>query len=256
MHIHEFGREHEKTILLIHPAAARWDYFSGVIPLLAHRSHLIIPALPGYDETAPEEDYTSVEEIAEGLADWLLAQDMREVDVGYGCAMGGSILLRMLAERKIGIRTSVCDGGFAPSPLPGPLNRLLAARDALRLFQAREGNPALLQKVVPPGANEPEKILRALTDRTIWRTCISCRTYQLQGTLPEGSFCLQYWFGEAEERERARDLRYVEMHFPGAKLLRMRGMGHAAMAAGHPEMMAAALWQLAQRHHTKAPAAG
>lgn len=123
MRIHEFGREHEKTILLIHPAAARWDYFSGVIPLLA----LLIPALPGYNEAAPKEDYTSVEEIAESLADWLLGQGLNEVDVGYGCAMGGSILLAMLAKGRVHILTSVLDGGITPGTLPQPLGRLLAA---------------------------------------------------------------------------------------------------------------------------------
>ena len=256
MRIHEFGREHEKTILLIDPAAARRNYFSGVIPLLAHRSHLLIPALPGYNEAAPKEDYTSVEEIAESLADWLLGQGLNEVDVGYGCAMGGSILLAMLAKGRVHILTSVLDGGITPGTLPQPLGRLLAAGDALRLLQARKGNTALLAKVVPPGVAELEKILRTLSGRTIWRTCISCRTYQLEGTLSEKPIHLQYWFGEAEERERARDLRFVEANVPGAKLLRMRGMGHAAMAAEHPEMMAAALWQLAQRHRTKAPAAG
>lgn len=186
MRIHEFGREHEKTILLIHPAAARWDYFSGVIPLLA----LLIPALPGYNEAAPKEDYTSVEEIAESLADWLLGQGLNEVDVGYGCAMGGSILLAMLAKGRVHILTSVLDGGITPGTLPQPLGRLLAAGDAL-------------------------------SGRTIWRTGISCRTYQLEGTLSEKPIHLQYWFGEAEERERTRDL-----------------------------------WQLAQRHRTKASAAG
>ncbi|MCH4035506.1 MAG: alpha/beta hydrolase [Lachnospiraceae bacterium] len=219
MRIHEFGREHEKTILLIHPAAARWDYFSGVIPLLA----LLIPALPGYNEAAPKEDYTSVEEIAESLADWLLGQGLNEVDVGYGCAMGGSILLAMLAKGRVHILTSVLDGGITPGTLTQPLGRLLAAGDALRLLQARSGNTALLAKVVPPGAAEPEKILRALSGRTIWRTCISCRTYQLEGTLSEKPIHLKYWFGEAEERERAWDLRFVEANVPGAKLFRMRG---------------------------------
>jgi hypothetical protein len=32
--IHEFGKENEKVILLIHPSVVKWDYFEYVIPLL------------------------------------------------------------------------------------------------------------------------------------------------------------------------------------------------------------------------------
>ena len=48
MTIHEFGKENEKVILLIHPSIVKWDYFEYVIPLLEKEYRLIVPALPGY----------------------------------------------------------------------------------------------------------------------------------------------------------------------------------------------------------------
>ncbi len=68
MTIHEFGTENSKTVVLIHPSAVMWDYFSFVIPLMQEKYHLIIPALPGYDEEKPGSDFTGVEEIASELA--------------------------------------------------------------------------------------------------------------------------------------------------------------------------------------------
>ena len=50
MTVHEFGKENGDVVVLIHPSAVMWDYFEHVIPLLRDRFHLIIPALPGYDE--------------------------------------------------------------------------------------------------------------------------------------------------------------------------------------------------------------
>lgn len=47
-----------------------WDYFEYVIPLLETKYHLVIPALPGYDKDCPG-DFTSVENIAAELAEWL-----------------------------------------------------------------------------------------------------------------------------------------------------------------------------------------
>ena len=58
-----------------------------------------------------------------------------------------------------------------------------------------------------------------------------------------GSFgCLQYWFGEREEKDKSCNIRYAAAHFPDAELSRMKGLGHAEMAA--------ALTQFAERHGT------
>ena len=56
---HEYGKENEKVILLIHPSIVMWDYFEYVIPLLDRDYHLIIPALPGYDPDC-REDFSSM----------------------------------------------------------------------------------------------------------------------------------------------------------------------------------------------------
>lgn len=49
MTIHEFGKENDKTVVLIHPSIVMWDYFEATIPLMENKFHLIIPAIPGYD---------------------------------------------------------------------------------------------------------------------------------------------------------------------------------------------------------------
>lgn len=38
VNIHEFGKENEKTILLIHPSVVKWDYFEYVIPAIIMKS--------------------------------------------------------------------------------------------------------------------------------------------------------------------------------------------------------------------------
>lgn len=50
MTIHEYGKDNQKIIVLIHPSVVMWDYFEYITPLLEGKFHLIIPALPGYDE--------------------------------------------------------------------------------------------------------------------------------------------------------------------------------------------------------------
>lgn len=50
MTIHEYGKHNAKTVVLVHPSVVMWDFFEYLIPLLEKDCHVIIPALPGYDE--------------------------------------------------------------------------------------------------------------------------------------------------------------------------------------------------------------
>ena len=113
MTVHEFGEENGNTIVLIHPSLVMWDYFENLIPLLEERYHLIVPALPGYDEEQ-KRDFSSVEEIAGELENWLIKHDIGTISCIYGCSMGGSVVLKMLANNRVSIDTAVIDGGITP----------------------------------------------------------------------------------------------------------------------------------------------
>lgn len=59
-------------MVLVHPSVVMWDFFEYLIPLLEKDCHVIIPALPGYDENDSQQNFTSVENIAGELAEWLV----------------------------------------------------------------------------------------------------------------------------------------------------------------------------------------
>lgn len=128
--IHEYGLNNEKIVVLIHPSCVMWNYFDFVIALLKDNCHIIVPALPGYDEEHPKENFTSVEKIADDIADILIAKNIETIDVLYGCSMGGSIVLRMLVTRKIGIKNAI----------------LIVLRDFLMISMGKIGGLKLLEK--------------------------------------------------------------------------------------------------------------
>ena len=109
MTIHEFGKENGQVVVLVHPSIVMWDYFEYVIPLLEKKYHLIIPAVPGYDPDV-KNDFTSVEEISAGIENWLIGNKLSNVACLYGCSMGGSIVTRMLADRRLFILGSMESG--------------------------------------------------------------------------------------------------------------------------------------------------
>ena len=110
MTIHEFGKEKEKVILLIHPSVVKWDYFEYVIPLLEKDYRLIVPALPGYDFDE-KSDFTSVEQIATDLVNWLVKNNIHHLYAAYGCSMGGSIALLVSLQKQVAVDHCLMDNG-------------------------------------------------------------------------------------------------------------------------------------------------
>lgn len=251
MTIHEYGEDNEKLLVLIHPSVVMWDYFEYVIPLLEGSFHLIIPALPGYDEASPEQDFTGIEDIADELAGWLTARGFQTVDLLYGCSMGGSVVLRMLAGQKLTVRNAVCDGGITPYQLPWIATRLIAVRDFLMIALGKMGGLRLLEKAFATDEYSREdlkyvaKVLKFMSYKTTWRTFESCNNYSMPKTIPAYGGRLQYWYGDQEEKARAWDIRYVKVSFPCAELVKLNDMGHAGMASLHPKEMAERLALLA-----------
>ena len=61
--------------------------------------------------------------------------------------MGGSIVLRMLADKKITVNNTICDGGITPYQIPWLLTRFIAVKDFLLISMGKTGGFSLLEKV-------------------------------------------------------------------------------------------------------------
>ncbi|MBQ9562283.1 MAG: alpha/beta hydrolase [Lachnospiraceae bacterium] len=243
MTIHEFGSENERVVLLIHPSLVMWDYYEYVIPLLQDRYHLVIPALPGYDEDGPG-DFTSVEEIAAELAGWLAAHGHAGIDCAYGCSMGGSVVARMLADGRVRIRSAIIDGGITPYQLPWVLTRLIAVRDFLMIYLGKLAGPRLIEKAFTSDEYSEEdlkyveKVLKFISARTIWRTFDSCNNYEMPEEIRTDCPWIEYWYARTEEKARRWDIRYIRKHFPGAVFRVFEDFGHGGLAVLKPELLA------------------
>ena len=143
MTIHEYGKENDKVIVLVHPSVVMWDYFEYVITLMEKNYHLIVPALPGYDPDK-KGDFTSVEEIAVELEDWLIQENLCDISCIYGCSMGGAIVARVLANNRLAIRSAVIDGGITPYPFPWIITRFIAVKDFLMIYLGKAGGLSVL----------------------------------------------------------------------------------------------------------------
>lgn len=246
MTVHEYGKENEKAVLLIHPSLVMWDYFEYVIPLMQDRYHLIIPALPGYDGDA-EGDFTSVEEIAAKLAEWLLAKGITELSCIYGCSMGGSIVARFLADHRVHVRNAVMDGGITPYQMPWLITRLIAVRDFLMVYTGKLGGIRLLEKAFAADAYSEEdlqyiaRVLKSASAKTIWRTFDSCNNYDMPERIQTDCRHIEYWYAKAEKKNRKWDIEYIRKHFPDTVFREFADIGHGGLAVLKPELFVSQL---------------
>ena len=242
MTIHEFGRENDRVLVLIHPALVMWDYFAYVIPLLQERYRLIIPALPGYDEDAPG-DFTSVERIAGELADQLRARGLSEISCIYGCSMGGAVVARFLADNRVKTRCAVMDGGITPYQLPWIVTRFIAVRDFLMVYMGKLGGIRLLEKAFTSDEYSEEdlkyieKVLGFISAKTIWRTFDSCNNYAMPKEIRADCPRTEYWYARTEEKARRWDIEYIRKQFPGTVFRVFENIGHGGLAALKPELL-------------------
>lgn len=240
MTIHEFGKENDRVIVMVHPSVVMWDYFEYVIPLMENTYHLIIPAIPGYDSDNMS-DFTSVEIIAAELEDWLIKHGLRHVTCLYGCSMGGSIVTRMLSDNKININTAVIDGGITPYQLPWIVTRLIAIKDFLLIYTGKIGGVKLLEKAFSTDnlsegdVQYAAKVLKMISARTIWRTFESCNNYSMPENVHTDCRYIEYWVTEKEVKDRRWDVTYIRQHFPQTAFRKIKDVGHGGLAPFNPE---------------------
>ena len=243
MNIHEFGKENERVIMLIHPSIVKWDYYEYVIPLLENDYRLIIPALPGYDFDN-DSDFTSVEQIAGDLVNWLMDNNVRHLYAVYGCSMGGSIALLTALQDNVEIEHCVMDGGITPYRLPWIVTRFIAIKDYLMMMLGRAGGVRLLEKAFSTDEYSKEDleyvatVLRHCSRKTLWRTFDSCNNYKLPKPMSLVNTKIHYWFAENEQKARKQNIRYMEKYFPGTSFGRYPNLGHAGLVLLKPELFA------------------
>jgi len=247
--IHEFGKDNKEILVLVHPAVVMWDYFEYLIPLMENRYHLVIPALPGYDESRPR-DFTSVEDIAKDLEKWLEDNGYSQIAGIYGCSMGGAVVLRFLADNRILTKCAVIDGGITPYRLPWLLTRLIVVRDFALIAMGKLGGLKLLEKAFSTDDYSEEdleyvaRVLRQMSAKTIWRTFESANNYTMPETVHTDCKHVEYWFSKAEEKDRKWDIAYVKETLPGTHFRRYKTVGHGGLAALAPEKLAKTLERL------------
>lgn len=113
MLIHEFGNMGAPVLVLIPGTYASWQIFSPLVGLLQNRFHMVVPALDGQqtdlDGKAVPNAFTTVDDQARQIEEFLLTHADGCADTVYGISLGGSIGARLAERNIVKIRRLVMD---------------------------------------------------------------------------------------------------------------------------------------------------
>lgn len=242
MKIHEFGQINNEVVILLHCSCMTWEMFEVAAEALKQQYHVIIPALPGYDLESDSE-YTSVEEIAEELEEWLISKGYTRIHGLYGLSMGGSIAVRLLANSRISFDRAVIDGGITPYTYPRLVTYFIALRDFM-MVELGKHSRRLLEMAYPPekytdeGIDYLEKVMHHMSAKTIWNTFYSCNNYSLPAKIGNNNTQIKYWYGEKEWKARKSDIKYIKNIYPKTVFCEYVDLEHAELALLYPSIFA------------------
>lgn len=121
MKVIEFAKENPLTVLLLHGGGLSWWSYKDVADILAQNYHIVIPLLDGHANS--DCDFTSIENIADEISDYIQKQFRGSVFAIGGLSLGGQILVEILSRSP-----AICQYAIIESALVIPMtftNRLI-----------------------------------------------------------------------------------------------------------------------------------
>ena len=238
--IHEYGKENKNIIVMFHPLGVWYDVFEYVTPILEKDYHLIIPAIPGLDPDNPKSEFTSIEDIESKITDYLIKSGHTHVKCLYGCSMGGSLVIRMLASNKIITDFAVIDAGITPYEMNKFFTYCIGVRDWCIAQIGKYTSANVLSSVFDPKKYKEndilyiKKVLNSMSSKSIWNGFYSTNNYSMPKDFKEPKCKIQYWFGDEEKKEREWDINYIKKVYPKTIFVENKGQNHAEFFSLHP----------------------
>lgn len=98
MKVVEYGKNHNKVIVLLHGGGLSWWNFKEVGELLKDKYHVVIPILDGH--SGSDRDFVSIESNALEIIEYIDKYYNGKVECIGGLSLGGQILVEILSLRR------------------------------------------------------------------------------------------------------------------------------------------------------------
>ena len=247
MQAKEFGKGHDRRIVLIPGNMMSWRQFKDVIPILEKDFHVIAVSTDGYDERT---EFTTVEKSAESIERYI-ADHLQDsyIDLVFGESFGSATAGMLFHRQKARIGSLIMNGPqyMRLGIFTGLIKRVIPKNQyglVQKVRSGREGGKMPLMMKLYTRADDENmlKMFEAMPDNITLNTLQNCmeealRLYEVIDQFePDPNAKVSVWHG-AKEPNMKKALEKLRRAFPAMEDRPFEGMGHGDII-GHPEAMA------------------
>lgn len=233
MKVIEFAKENPKTIVLLHGGGLSWWNYQDVAERFSQKYHVVIPLLDGH--AGSDCDFTSIENAAGNLCDYIDKQYGGSVFAIGGLSLGGQILVEMLS-----LSPCICQYAIIESALIIPMtltNRLIGPmlRMSYGLIQKRWfARLQFNQLHIKPDLFDAYYTC-AITQKNMIAILKSNSAYQLKDSIRQCSAKVIVAVGGKEGRKMKQSARLLHQVLPNSKFLALSGYYHGDLSINHAD---------------------
>ena len=233
MQYKEYGKDNQKTIILLHGGGMSWWNFRAEAELLKETYHVILPVLDGH--AGSDRHFITIEENAAALISFISGLPGGSAELIGGVSLGAQVLLEMLAQKG-----DICAHAFAESAMVIPY----------RLTEAVIGPafgscyPLIRQKWFARLQFRSLHIQEALFEDYYRDTCLiekrdmiaflrANASYSLKDAVRECTADVHIFYGEKEIKGIRKSAELIHERIPLSSMHVLSGMRHGAFSVNH-----------------------
>ena len=253
MIFHEYGKENQAVVCLVHAEFFRWDLFRQTVKSLADHFHVFVPELPGYDPKQPDTVFPGVEEAANQLEEALLDRGLNCLDGLYGFSMGAGIALCMLRHSRVRVRRVILESGLMPENhtlWPAKMKTwgcLCMLRMARRMKDRVCRQLWMNTSYTEAEMNACLQVMRSLNIQSLRNILYTQRKYPVPQSCPEYVDRVVYWSGSRDLNARKNDMKILSERFPWICVLQLYPLDRGELLMRQPKKFAEYLTAVIQR---------
>lgn len=245
MLIHEFGNINAPVLVLVPGTYASWQIFVPLIERLREYFRIVVSALDGqqtdiYGTVVPN-TFTTVDDQARQIEEWLLVHAGGVVDTVYGISLGGAIGARLAERNNVKIKRLVMDAAPITS-FSGAMRVFAEYYQAMNVWCiCRFGRLYRLlfrSHYYHTLFDEFDRTFPCDGPRTAVNVFRSLFSYRLQ-SLPAG-IVAEFWYG-SKELLFSSQARHAQRVYKDMRVIVFPKMNHAQLLIDCPEELAGLL---------------
>ena len=251
MQFHEYGAEHEDTILLLHGGGLSWWNYREAAELLQGEYHLILPILDGH--AGSDRPFTTIEDNAAEIISFVDEHLGGSVLLIGGLSLGGQVLLEMLSQRgELCSCALVESAAVLPSrlmnaligPAFGASYGLIQNRSFAKMqFQSLHIKAELFEDYYRDSCQiEKQDMIAFMKANT---------AYALKDSFRDTSARVHVFVGEKETTEILRSAEAICRVLPASRMHSMPGLRHGEFSLNHAPQYADAIREIVRTGVTR-----